>query len=141
MHPRTDLGKSYRYIPQAIRSRTNKGKARPLGKLMVDVDRLKEFIRKNLRATLGLKEISTAFGKDPGDLDRAFRNVEGMTIKRYVDIKLKEKLQQRLADGGVKGYEVAKEFEFLSEQSFYRWSKRVFGYSFSNLRKQMDKHC
>jgi len=107
---------------------------------MVDVDRLKEFIRKNLRATLGLKEISTAFGKDPGDLDRAFRSVEEMTIKNYIDIKLKEKVQQRLADGGVKGYQIARELGFYSEQSFYRWSKRVFGSSFSELRRRIHDH-
>lgn len=102
---------------------------------MVDVEKVKRFIRDNLKGTLGLKEISTAFRKDPGDLDRAFRNVEGMTIKRYIDIKLKEKVQQQLADGGVKGYELANEFGFLSEQSFYRWSRRVFGSSFSKLRR------
>jgi methylphosphotriester-DNA--protein-cysteine methyltransferase len=107
---------------------------------VLDVEKVKEFIRDNLKATLGLKEISTAFRKDPGDLDRAFRNVEGMTIKRYIDVKLKGKVEQRLADGGVKGYEVAKEFGFLSEQSFYRWSKRVFGASFFKLRRRMDKH-
>jgi len=104
---------------------------------MMDVSDVKKYIHANLRATTGLKEISAFFRKDPGYLDRQFRNIEGTTIKKYIDCGLKTETVSRLHRDGAKGYEIGRELGFWSDQSFYRWTKRVFEVSYSLLQNQV----
>ena len=57
-----------------------------------------EYIETHLAATLSVKEISRELKLDSGDVERAFRRARGVTIKRYVDRRLMEKLEHWLAN-------------------------------------------
>ncbi|TLY30012.1 MAG: helix-turn-helix transcriptional regulator [Ignavibacteria bacterium] len=100
---------------------------------MIDVPEVKQFIKKNLKATLGLKEISSEFNKHPADLDRAFRTSEGITIKKYIDRRLTAEVARLLQQNKLRGYEIGNHLGFWSDQSFYRWTKRVFGVTYASL--------
>lgn len=103
------------------------------GRVMIDAGRIKTYIDGNLSATLGVKTLSVIFGKHPADLDRAFRNRMGITIKKYIDLRLKEHVGRLILSNHLKGYEIGQQLGFLSDQSFYRWVKRVFGIPYGRL--------
>ena len=80
-----------------------------------------------------LKEIASHYRLDAGNLARAFRNREGMTVKRYLDDRRREYVKRRIADPKVLGYEIGAELGFTDDLAFYRWVKRAFGVSFVKL--------
>jgi len=94
-----------------------------------------DYIDSNLKATLSIKRIAAEVKSDPADIDRAFRQVTGKTIKRYIDEKCKEKLDKWLMAGTYKGYEIGAQLGFGSDQAFYRWVKRVYNISFRKLKR------
>ena len=93
-----------------------------------------EYIETHLRATLSVKEISRELKLDSGDVERAFRRARGITIKRYVDKRLTERLDYWLGVGERSGYEIGIELGFSSDLAFYRWVKRVSGLSFREVK-------
>jgi AraC-like DNA-binding protein len=98
-----------------------------------------EYIETNLRATLSVKEISRELNLDPGDVVRAFRRARGITIKRYVDGRLMEKLEYWLANSERSGYEIGVELGFTSDLAFYRWVKRVSGLSLRGVKARAQE--
>lgn len=93
-------------------------------------------LKYNWRDGKTLKEIADRHRVDAGNLERAFRNREGMTAKQYVDRQRKAHVVLRLTNKTVFGYEIGAELGFAGEVAFYRWVKRVFGISFAQLRSQ-----
>jgi AraC-like DNA-binding protein len=83
-----------------------------------------------------LKEVAELFSVDAGNLERAFHSREGVTVKQFIDQQRKKYVTSRLADKGVRGYEVGAELGFTDDLAFYRWVKRAFGISFVKLRKR-----
>jgi DNA-binding NarL/FixJ family response regulator len=100
-------------------------------------ERAKRYIDMNLKAPLSVKVIASAVKTNPSDLERTFRRVNGVTIKRYVDEMLKDVVRNRLRAGSCKGCALAQELGFGTDQAFYRWVKRVFGI---RLRQLMDQY-
>jgi|GEM_PF-3376230 len=100
------------------------------------VERAVDYIHSNLRATLSVKEIGEALKSHPADIERAFRRANGKTIKRYIDARCKEKVENRLRVGNCKGYEIGSEIGFRSDLAFYRWIKRVYGFTFKQLQQR-----
>jgi methylphosphotriester-DNA--protein-cysteine methyltransferase len=76
---------------------------------------------------------------DASDVDRRFRKVKGMTLKGYLDQLLKERLIGLLGKRRRYGYEYANALKFPSDRAFYRWVRRAFGMSFSQLQKEHRK--
>jgi AraC-like DNA-binding protein len=107
---------------------------------MPDLDALADwtvkYIDTHLSATLSVKEISAELKLDPGDVERAFRRVMGMTIKRYIGRRLMERVDYLLASGERSGYEIGIELGFSSDRAFYRWVKRVYDVSFRKLKSE-----
>jgi methylphosphotriester-DNA--protein-cysteine methyltransferase len=93
---------------------------------MLDLNALADwtvkYIDTHLSATLSVKVIAGAKGADPSDLERAFRRVKGVTIKSYIDARLKEVVMDRLRAGDYR--------------AFYRWCKRAFGSPWTALKAQ-----
>ncbi|MDZ7369487.1 MAG: AraC family transcriptional regulator [candidate division KSB1 bacterium] len=100
------------------------------------IERAIKYIKVNWREGKTLKEVAERCGVDAGNLERAFRNREGVTIKHYVDTLRQEYVLARLADKNVLGYEVGTELGFANDLAFYRWVKRAFGVSLDELRKR-----
>jgi methylphosphotriester-DNA--protein-cysteine methyltransferase len=94
------------------------------------------FIKSNWREGKSLKEIAERHGVDAGNLERAFRNHEGVTVKQFVDRKRKAHVISSIADKAVFGYEIGAELGFAGDTAFYRWVKRAFGVSFAELRSR-----
>lgn len=92
-------------------------------------------VKSNWQAGKSLKEVAELYRVDAGNLERSFRNREGITVKHYIDQQRKEYVTSRLADKSVRGYEIGAELGFADDLSFYRWVKRAFGSSFVKLRK------
>ena len=92
-------------------------------------------LKSNWRDGKTLKEIADRHRVDAGNLERAFRNQEGMTEKRYVDQQRQKHVLAQLARHTVLGYEIGDELGFRNDLAFYRWVKRAFGISFTELRK------
>ena len=90
---------------------------------------IEQFGNKCLRA----QEVAYAIGIHPSDLGRLFRRIKGITLKKYLDQKLKTEVIRLLIESDSMGYEISYQIGFSSEQSFYRWIKRVFGISFKEL--------
>ena len=93
-------------------------------------------LKSHWRDGKSLKELAELFSVDAGNLERAFRGREGMTVKHFVDERRKEHVSSRLADKGVRGYEIGAELGFANDLAFYRWVNRAFGVSFVKLRAQ-----
>jgi len=93
-------------------------------------------LKSNWRDGKTLKEIADLHRVDAGNLERAFKNREGITVKQYVDRQRKVYIVSRLTDETVFGYEIGAELGFVDELAFYRWVRRAFGVSFVNLRSQ-----
>lgn len=83
-----------------------------------------------------MKEIADRYRLDSGNLERAFRKREGMTVKQFVDERRKAHVFSRLAKKTVFGYEIGVELGFANGRAFYRWVQRAFGVSFATLRSQ-----
>ena len=103
--------------------------------LDVLADQIVRYIDTHLSATLSVKEISAQSKLDPADVERVFRRTKGITIKRYIDKRLKERLEHLIASEERRGYEIGMELGFRSDQAFYRWTKRVCGIPFRRLKK------
>lgn len=106
--------------------------------------RIKQAIRDlktNWQKGRSLKEIASHHRLDAGNLARAFRNREGMTVKRYLDERRREYIKRRIADPKVLGYEIGAELGFADDLAFYRWVKRAFGVSLVKLRAQLMRQA
>jgi iron complex transport system substrate-binding protein len=88
----------------------------------------------NWREGKTLKEVADLFRVDAGNLERAFRNREGMTVKQFIDQRRKAHVMSRLQNKTVLGYEIGTELGFADDMAFYRWVRRAFGISFAELR-------
>jgi methylphosphotriester-DNA--protein-cysteine methyltransferase len=86
-----------------------------------------KYIDAHLSATLSVKVIAAARGVDASDLERAFHRTYHVTIKSYVDGRLKEVVIDRVRAGNCKGCALAEELGFRSDRAFYRWCKHAFG--------------
>jgi DNA-binding NarL/FixJ family response regulator len=95
------------------------------------------YIEKNPSPLVSVKEIGKVLKIDPSDLERGFRRASGMTVKKHIDSMCKKQITKRVQDGVWKGTQLAEEFGFRSDQSFYRWIRRIFGLSFKDLRDQL----
>lgn len=100
------------------------------------IERAIRYIKANWRKGKTLKEVAELYSVDAGNLERAFKNREGMTFKQFVDERRKAHVTFRVADKTVFGYEIGAELGFAGELAFYRWVKRAFGVSFAKLRSQ-----
>ncbi len=92
------------------------------------------YIKSKWKEGKSLKEIAEWYRVDSGNLDRAFRNREGMTVKQFVDKKRKAYLVSGLTKAHARGNEFGAELGFPNDLAFYRWVKRAFGVSFTKLR-------
>ena len=86
-----------------------------------------------------LKEVAHLYGLDAGNLERAFRKQEGMTVKQFIDQKRKEHVLACLANRTILGYAIGAELGFANDLAFYRWVKRAFGVSFLALRERAQR--
>ncbi len=85
-----------------------------------------------------LKNLSAAFQMDSSDIERAFRTKNKTTIKRYIDLRRKEKLGALIEEDNLCGYEIAEALGFATESTFYRWVKRHYGRTLTSLRSRVD---
>lgn len=92
------------------------------------------YIKSSWRSGRTLKEIAEFHGVDSGNLERCFRNREGMTVKQFTDQQRKEYVRTALNDKLILGYEIGSDLGFTDDLAFYRWVKRAFGKSFAALR-------
>lgn len=95
-------------------------------------------LKSEWRSGKSLKEIAHLHRVDAGNLERAFRKQEGMTVKQFVDQKRKEHVLARLSDKKFLGYAIGAELGFANDLAFYRWVKRAFGMSFVELRDSIS---
>ncbi len=94
-------------------------------------------IKSHWKLGKSLKEVAEHYRIDAGNLARAFRKREGISIKQFADHKRKEYVLTRLKKGFVLGFEIGAELGFANDLAFYRWVKRAFGVSFAELRKRV----
>lgn len=98
-----------------------------------------DFLKTSWLCGKSLKEIAHLHRVDAGNLVRAFRKQEGMTVKQFLDAKRKEHVLARLSDKEFLGYAIGAELGFANDLAFYRWVKRAFGVSFAELRSRKSR--
>ena len=103
------------------------------------IDQAIEYIRLNWKQGKNLQEVASMYGVDPGNLDRAFRNAEGVTEKHFVDRMRKEYVLARIKLDSIFGYEIGCALGFPDDLAFYRWVKRAFGVSFHDMRARRSQ--
>ncbi len=100
------------------------------------IERAIKYIKANWREGKTLKEVAELYRIDAGNLERAFKNREGMTFKKFIDERRKAQVVSRLANKAILGYELGAELGFANGRAFYRWVERAFGVAFAELRKR-----
>ena len=101
-----------------------------------DINQAITYIKSNWKQGKSLKQVATQHGVDSGNLARAFRNQERMTVKQFIDEKRERYVMSQLTKRTLYGYEIGAELGFINDLAFYRWVKRAFGVSFAMLRSQ-----
>lgn len=76
---------------------------------------------------------------DPGNLDHDFRQASGMTIGEFNNQCRKRMMLDLVRTGGLYGYEIAAALGFKNDKTFYRWVKRQFGMSWSELIQDQEQ--
>jgi methylphosphotriester-DNA--protein-cysteine methyltransferase len=103
------------------------------------IERAIKYIKTNWREGKSLKEVAEFYRVNAGNLERAFRKREGMTVKQFVDERRKAHVVSRLTKKSVFGYELGAKLGFANGRAFYRWVERAFGVSFAELRKRAKR--
>jgi methylphosphotriester-DNA--protein-cysteine methyltransferase len=103
------------------------------------IERAIKYIKANWREGKTLKEVAELYRVDAGNLERAFKNREGMTCKQFVDERRKAYVVSRLTKKSAFGYEIGEELGFANGRAFYRWVQRAFGVSFAELPKRAKR--
>ena len=93
------------------------------------------YIAKFGRARLTAKEIAYNIHIHPSDLYRFFPEVNGISLKHYLDEKLKSRFLTLIESNNCSVTTISRELGFSSESSFYKWTKRVFGISYKKLTR------
>lgn len=101
------------------------------------IDKAVKYIKSSWQAGKTLKEIAEFHGVNAGNLERAFHDREGVTVKHFVDQRRKEYVISQLARNQMRGYEIGVELGFANDLAFYRWVSRAFGISFVKLRRHV----
>lgn len=86
-----------------------------------------KYIKAHWQDGKSLKEIAGQFGVNPGNLERAFRRSQGITVKRYIDEKRVRFVLAVLSKTRMLGYEIGAKLGFKSDRAFYRWVRHAFG--------------
>jgi iron complex transport system substrate-binding protein len=100
------------------------------------IERAIKYIKAHWREGKTLKEVAELYRVDAGNLERAFRKREGMTVKQFVDERRKAYVVSQLINKTVFGYELGAELGFANGRAFYRWVERAFEVAFAELRKR-----
>ena len=103
------------------------------------IERAIKYIKANWRKGKSLKEVAQRYRVDAGNLERAFKSREGVTIKQFIDERRKAYVVSRLIHATVYGYELGAELGFADGRAFYRWVQRAFGVAFAELRKSAKR--
>jgi len=113
-----------------------------LTKLNLVCDGILVYVNSNWRSGLSLKGIGAHFQIDPSDAEHFFRRMTGTTIKRYVDQLRKQSLAEFLtSERELYGYEIGTAIGFQNEQTFYRWVRRTYGKTYTQLRNKPLEFC
>lgn len=83
-----------------------------------------------------LAQIAAMHGVDSGNLERAFKQVKGVSFKQFLDEERRKYILTRLQKDHVFGYEIGSELGFADDLAFYRWVQRVFGVSWRVLKRE-----
>ncbi len=94
------------------------------------------WLKENWKQGKSLKEIACMFQVNETTLEHTFHDLEGVTVKHFMDEKRKEYVLRALNDGYAFGYEVGQLIGFKSDKAFYRWAERVLGETLWELRKK-----
>jgi methylphosphotriester-DNA--protein-cysteine methyltransferase len=100
------------------------------------IGRAIKYIKANWRKGKTLKEVAELYRVNAGNLERAFRKREEMTVKQFVDQRRKAYVVSRLTGKTMFGYEIGAELGFANGRAFYDWVQRAFGISFATLRSR-----
>ncbi len=87
--------------------------------------------------TDGRRNVAAEFDVDPGNLDRLFRQRQGMTVSVFVSHQRKKYVIERLQDGRAFG-EMGPSWGSRKRLVVYRWVKRAFGVPFAQLRRSFQ---
>lgn len=88
-----------------------------------------EYVENNCFITLDIAEISEVFGLNANTLRINFKKDMGITLKKYVDLKILEKIQNKLIYSSQTLKEIAYQFRFSDEFYLSRFFKKYTGIS------------
>lgn len=88
-----------------------------------------EYVQKNCYITLDVAQIADAFGMNPNTLRINFKKDMGITLKKYIDLKLLGKIQNNLIYSNQTLKEISYEYRFSDEFYLSRFFKKYTGIS------------
>ncbi len=100
------------------------------------INRVFEFIDKNLDSDLSLDTISSIAFFSPFHFHRVFKYVTGETLNGYIKRRRIEKSAQDLLHKKISTTEIAHEYGFSDNSSYSRAFKKYFGLSPTEFKKQ-----
>lgn len=88
-----------------------------------------EYVDNNCTITLDVAEIAEVFGLNPNTLRINFKKDMGITLKKYIDLKILDKIQDKLIYSNMTLKELAYQFRFSDEFYLSRFFKKYVGIS------------
>lgn len=88
-----------------------------------------EYVENHCYITLDLNEISNVFNMNPNTLRINFKKDMDITLKKYIDLKILEKVQNQLIYSNLTLKEIAYQFRFSDEFYLSRFFKKHTGIS------------
>lgn len=82
-------------------------------------------------------EIAALYRVDAGNLERAFKKAEGVTIGQFISNCRKMYVLKKIQEDHHFGYEIGNELGFADDLAFYRWVRGAFGISWRTLRTKI----
>ncbi|GGD47266.1 response regulator transcription factor [Paenibacillus nasutitermitis] len=103
------------------------------------ISQVQHYVLHNLAGDLSLNRIAEMVGHNPSYLSRLYKRITGEGISEFIMAVRIKKTQELLRENKLKISEISKAVGFLSEQSFYRFFRKVTNLTPQEYRDQDSK--
>lgn len=103
------------------------------------VSQVQSYIRHHVAGDISLNRIAEVVGHNPSYLSRLYKRITGEGLSEYIAEVRMTKTKELLQENRLKINEISKAVGFLSEQSFYRFFRKVTNITPQEYRDQVNK--
>jgi two-component system response regulator YesN len=113
---------------------------RALPPLSLGIQQATEYILRNIRSRISVRDVASASGMDSAEFSVRFRRECGISFKKFVERSKSDLAKKMLSDTSKSVKEIALDIGFKDPLSFSRYFKRLTNFSPSEFRLHIQKH-